>query len=103
MTVPVDSPRVRSAAAWRDFWRERGERELRLLLWAVWDPLGSEALLSEYDACTTRVATLLGSRASRDALVAELARIRAGELGLDADPAADERAAAKISRWFAAA
>jgi hypothetical protein len=98
----VDSPRVRSAAEWRDFWRERGERELRLLLWAAWDPIAG-ASLSEYDACTTRVATLLGSRASCEALAAELGRIRAGELGLDADQAADERAAAKISRWFAVA
>jgi hypothetical protein len=93
---------VRSAAEWRDFWRERGERELRLLLWAAWDPI-TGASLSEYDECTTRVATLLGSRASCEALVAELGRIRTGELGLDADPAADERAGAKISRWFAAA
>ena len=52
--------KTRSASEWREFWRTRGERELG-------------GLLDEYEPCATRVATLLGSRASHGALAAELA------------------------------
>jgi hypothetical protein len=93
---------ARTATEWRDFWRTRGERELRLLLWAAWDPVG-DVPVDEYDALAARVATLLGSRAPRPALAAELGRIRTHELGLAPAPDDDARAAAKIAAWFAAA
>jgi hypothetical protein len=78
---------TRSANEWRDFWRERGERELA-------------QLLDEFEPHLTRVATLLGSRAPREALAAELGRIRAHELAAPADPARDERLAHTIYDWF---
>jgi hypothetical protein len=81
---------TRSAAEWRDFWRGQGERTLA-------------SLLDEYEPHTTRVATLLGSRASRRALAAELARIREHELRLDADPVRDTEIAARIHDWFESA
>ena len=81
---------VRSANEWRDFWRERGERELA-------------ARLDEYEPYATRLATLLGSRASREALAAELARIREHELELPPDPPRDVELAARVHAWFAAA
>jgi len=71
--------RTRSAAEWRDFWAERGERELA-------DLLGD---LAPY---ATRVATLLGSRAPQPALAAELGRIK------NAEP--DDDLAARIHTWF---
>jgi hypothetical protein len=91
--------RPTSASEWRDFWSSGGARELTLLLWAVWDPIGGGPV-GDYTDYATRVATLLGSRAPVQALAAELGRIRAHDLGLPADPAADEAAAAKIQRWF---
>jgi hypothetical protein len=81
---------TRSANEWRDFWRERGERELA-------------SLLDEFEPHGTRVATLLGSRAPREALVAELARIREHELRLPPDPRRDEELAARVHDWFVAA
>jgi hypothetical protein len=78
---------ARSANEWREFWRTRGERELG-------------GLLDEYEPCATRVATLLGSRAPRAALVAELARIRAHELGLDPEPLRDAEVAERVLAWF---
>jgi hypothetical protein len=80
----------RSATEWRDFWRTRGEAELG-------------GLLAEYRPCATRVATLLGSRAPRDALVAELARIRLHELDLAPSPARDAEVAERVLAWFEAA
>jgi hypothetical protein len=91
-----------SAEDWRAFWQARGMRELQLLLWAAWDPT-DDASPGGYDGYAVRVASLLGSRASRDAIAAELGRIRGDELGLDPDPAEDARPAAKITAWFEAA
>ena len=93
---------VMSAADWRAFWEARGLRELRLLLWAGWDPIGG-ARADEYESHALRLATLLGSRASRESIAAELGRIRRDELGLEPSPAEDSRAAEKIAAWFEAA
>ena len=71
--------RTRSANEWRDFWARRGERELA-------------ALLGELAPYATRVATLLGSRAPRAALAAELGRIKG------APP--DDELAERIGDWF---
>jgi hypothetical protein len=79
--------RTRSANEWRDFWRDRGERELA-------------ELLGEYEPHATRIATLLGSRAPRTALTAELARIREHELGLPADPERDQTVSDRVYDWF---
>ena len=71
---------TRSATEWRDFWRDRGERELA-------------ALLEELEPYATRIATLLGSRAPKHALAAELGRIANGP--------PDDELAARIHDWFA--
>ena len=81
---------ARSATEWRDFWRDRGERELA-------------ALLEELEPYATRIATLLGSRAPHDALAAELGRIRGHELHGPPDAARDAELAARVHRWFESA
>ena len=73
---------ARTATEWRDFWRDRGERELA-------------QLLGDLSPHATRVATLLGSRAPRSALAAELGRIAGGP--------PDEALAQRIHDWFDAA
>jgi hypothetical protein len=82
--------RTRSATEWRDFWRDGGERELA-------------SVLGDLSDHAPRVATLLGSRAPFEALVAELGRIRTNELGAAPDPEADRRCAEGVARWFDAA
>jgi hypothetical protein len=79
--------KTRSANEWRDFWRAHGERELA-------------HRLAELGPHATRVATLLGSRAPREALEAELARIREHELRLPPDPGRDAALAAHVHAWF---
>jgi hypothetical protein len=88
-----------SAAEWREFWKARGMAELQLVLWASWDPIGGTPP-DEYDALAFRIASLLGSRASRGALVEELGRIRRDELRIEADPERDAYAAEKVADWF---
>ena len=85
--------RTRSANEWREFWRERGERELAGLLAEAWPPARSG------DA--TRIATLLGSRAPAGALSAELGRMRAGRAA--PDDGEDAAAAERIRTWFESA
>lgn len=43
---------------WSNWWRERGDERLTLLLWAVWDPVGSVPL-DEYESYAAPVASLL--------------------------------------------
>jgi len=74
-------------------------RELRLLLWAAWDPIGGTPP-GQYDSYALRIASLLGRRASTSAVAAALGRIRRDELGLEAAPAADAATAEKIAAWF---
>jgi hypothetical protein len=93
--------RPRSANEWRSFWHHDGDAELRSVLQDAWPPLRD---LAEA-ACarpTERIATLLGSNAPLRALVSELGRIRADELGAEPDPGADRAAAETIMRWFEA-
>ena len=86
----MHGPRVRSANEWREFWRDCGERELADLLARTWP--------AARDGDATRIATLLGSRASADALTSELRRMRAGRVA--PDDADDAAAAARIISWF---
>jgi len=79
--------RPRSANEWRDFWRDGGERELA-------------AQLDEFEPYSVRIATLLGSNAPERALISELGRIRAHELGAPADPLRDAEVARRIRAWF---
>lgn len=68
------------------------------MLCDVWPPLAG----ADDETCAhyaTRLATLLGSRAPVRAIAAELARMRV-ELGLGADAAEDEAAAARVHDWF---
>ena len=79
--------RPRSANEWRDFWRDGGEQELH-------------AQLEEFAPYSVRIATLLGSNAPLRALVAELGRIRAHELGGAPDPKRDEELSSRVHAWF---
>src|SRR5512142_191569 len=79
--LSAEAGTVKDAAGWREFWRERGMRELTALIAAQWPPL-AEAPAGPREACAFRVASLLGSRAPRAALAEELGRIRRDELGL---------------------
>jgi hypothetical protein len=74
--------------------------ELRLVVWAAWGPIGCGVPLAEYDSYLFRITSLLGSRASQNAIAEELGRIREGPLGLEPDPERDAYAAEKIVLWF---
>jgi hypothetical protein len=93
---------TKGAGEWRDFWRDRGMRELVRVLDESWAPLAA-ASPAERESCAFRVASLLGSRAPMVALAEELGRIRRDELGLSAAPGEDERAAVTITTWFTSA
>jgi len=88
-----------SAREWREFWKTRGMRELQLVLWAAWDPIGGTPP-GEYDRYAFRIASLLGSRATCAAVADELGRIRRDVLDEEPNRERDREAAQKISDWF---
>jgi len=96
------APAAMGAREWREFWRSRGMRELRALLASSWPPLAG-APVAAREACAFRIASLLGSRARPEAIGDELARIRRDELGIDPLRPEDDRAAARVTAWFAEA
>jgi hypothetical protein len=88
-----------SAREWREFWRVRGMRELEALLHAAWRPLTAAPTAADP---SFRVASLLGSRASRSAIADEVGRSRRDERRLEPAPEEDARAVARIAAWFEA-
>jgi GNAT superfamily N-acetyltransferase len=88
-----------TAREWREFWRLRGMQEVQLVLWASWDPIGGTAP-GEYAGYAFPIASLLRSRASREALAEELGRIRRDKIGIEPNPQQDAYAAEKIGDWF---
>jgi hypothetical protein len=72
--------------------------ELSLLLWAMWNPIGFDVPLDEYERYVPAVWKLLEERAASEAIEAELARICAEWIEVDAGT---HRAAAEmVSRWW---
>jgi hypothetical protein len=108
-----------------DQWRlESGDAELRLILWAAWDPIGGVPR-DEYDSYRPALwalirdhARVLGSappddapsatwdewsaaaRASEERIAAQLGEWRTKSIGLPPDPHGDELVAAKLSDWL---
>ena len=97
MRFLADGPAVLTAHEWRAFWQGRGMRELDEVVSLAWAPLGRPGV--DRDTCLFRIASLLGSRASAQALADELGRIR-DELGEEASVSEDARAAQAIAGWF---
>jgi hypothetical protein len=87
--------------AWVDWWKRRGEDELALLLWAVWDPTGVSGLpRDEYESYAPQVASRLRSGTSAEEVAALLGEIRTGMIGDEPHPHEDLRAAWKICDWY---
>jgi hypothetical protein len=95
----ADGSAAFTAREWREFWRVRGMQELQLVLRASWDPIGGTPP-GEYDGYAFRIASLLASCASREALAEELGRICRDEIRIDADPQQDADAAERIADRF---
>ena len=86
------------AAAEKERWRRYGP-ELRLILWAAWDPIGVGVPLDEYDTYAPQVWELLRSGASEDDLAAHLGSIRARSIQTGTHEQ-DIRAAEKLWDWW---
>jgi hypothetical protein len=79
---------------------KRKLREVNLLLWAAWDPIGLGVPTDEYDSYAPQVLGLLESGAPIEALTAKLSVLRTEQVGLSADPDADRNAAQKLIDWY---
>jgi hypothetical protein len=84
---------------WKTWWRNQGEEELRLILWAAWDPIGGVPR-DEYETYAPQIASQLRRGATIDEIAALLGQIRTETIGLGPDPAADRAVAEKIRDWY---
>jgi hypothetical protein len=84
---------------WIAWWKSQGEEELRLILWAAWDPIGGVPR-DEYENYAPRIASLLRRGAEPDEVAAMLGEIRTETIGLPPDPQSDLVVAEKIRDWY---
>jgi hypothetical protein len=109
---------------WEEWWTRDGERKLELLLWALWDPIGSVPL-DEYSSYCGSVVKLLRERHQADAHLAErwdvdsvqaernrlweqsvesltqlLIDLRATNMEIERDSRIDREAAVKLLAWY---
>jgi hypothetical protein len=89
-------------ADYERWWRDRGARELRELLYEEWDPIGVKHLADdsadEYEAYAGQLARRLRAGASEEEVAAMLASFRV-DMGLDAGepPLAMAR---RVREWY---
>ena len=84
---------------WAAWWKRQGEDELRLILWAAWDPIG-RVPRDEYEGYAPRIASLLRAGAKPDEVAAVLGTIRTESIGAAADPDRDLSVAQKLQDWY---
>ena len=87
------------------WWRETGERELRELLYWVWDPIGVNDSFpytaDEYDQYAPQVVKALRARASRDQLINMLKMVERERMGLCGDASGLLSSVAnRIVEWY---
>ena len=81
------------------WWERRGEEELRLILWAAWDPIGGVPR-DEYENYAPQIASRLRDGATPDEIAALLSEIRTDRMGEPPDPSKDRAVAHKIQDWY---
>jgi hypothetical protein len=60
----------------KGWWTKERLRELDLILWAAWDPIGAGVPSDEYEMYAPQIAQLLESGADEKAIADELKRVR---------------------------
>lgn len=89
-------------AEYERWWRDRGARELRELLYEEWDPIGvkhlAEDSADEYEAYAGQLARRLRAGASEEEIAALLASFRV-DMGLDAGEPPLEMAR-RVKEWY---
>jgi hypothetical protein len=87
---------TRERARW---WRNAGEAQLSLLLWAVWDPLGAGVPLDEYENYAGPLFSLLERGESIERIAQELDRFRTESMQSPSDRERDLMVAEKLRAW----
>lgn len=85
---------------WATWWRHTGEEELRLILWAAWDPIGVGVPRDEYETYAPRLASILRNGATPEDIAAALGQWRTESMGLPPDPDSDLTVALKVRDWY---
>jgi hypothetical protein len=89
---------------WLRWWRQRGERELSLILWAARDPIGCGVPPDEYTSYAPTIGRMLREGVRPSDIAKHLQEIRRARMEVpQPHPTADEDAADKIDSWYAEA
>jgi hypothetical protein len=88
-----------SETAWADWWKRQGEEELRLILWAAWDPIGGVPR-DEYENYAPQIGSLLRAGGSPEDVFALLRKIRTETMSLPPDEERDREVAEKLRDWY---
>ncbi len=97
VTVPgsVDAAAKAEKERFRNF-----APELGLLLWAVWNPVGVDAPVNEYDGYAPRIWKLLADDAGVEAVEAALNQAAEERIGGGSEQSSSRAAAQKLTEWW---
>ena len=77
---------------------KRYSEELGLLLWAIWNPIGVDVPLDEYDSYMPVIWRLLSEHAAVDDIAAELDRIADQQMGVSTGTSRET--AERLTQWW---
>jgi hypothetical protein len=82
---------------------KRQLRDVNLILWAAWDPIGCGVPTDEYESYAPQILGLLRQGSPIEEVMAMLSALRTGQIGLEPNPPADREVARKLTDWYAEA
>jgi hypothetical protein len=79
---------------------KRQLRDVNLILWSAWDPIGCGVPPDEYDSYAPQILGLLQTDRPIEEVIAKLTELRTKQIGLGPDPATDRHVALKLTEWY---
>ena len=95
---------MRRRPRWRRWWRERGQRQLRVLAIEHWDPLNvydDPSRADVYDAYLDRIGRMLRRGQGAEEIARYLGKVRTKAFNREEGETADALFADRIIAWYA--
>jgi hypothetical protein len=82
---------------------KRQLRDVNLILWSAWDPIGCGVPTDEYQSYAPQILGLLRNEPPIEEVIAMLSALRTKQIGLEPDQTTDRDVALKLTDWYAEA
>lgn len=79
---------------------KRQLRDVNLILWSAWDPIGCGVPTDEYESYAPQILGLLRKEPPIEEVIAMLSALRTEQIGLEPDPTTDRDVALKLTDWY---